>query len=381
MRGIAPVRGRVLGAARAPHLISLLLTVATAGCGIPEMVTGDVMTGYTVEEFTPYLLESHDLDMACEAAVSLGAFLLSFERVVDRPNKAGVVAYVTAGSCTEVQAWEAELTHLRAVKGGVIAAHEATDARFYQRRLHARAARRFYESWQRLGLAYGDPGGRCPQLEEEVDPAIYLLGLIAGLKAVQHDRAASGLAGVPLDVPAAVARAADCLDDDQWWGVPAAMKAAVWTSVPGTTPDGTDPWAVLEAAAAKGEAAGVRLAGAIRAQAAADAGHVELARASITAVAKAQSEKQAPKKWGLLDENATLIALAVSDRLWTSETGHRTPPGELGNFWEVDEGDGDDDEGLFDDLDEPPPTATPVSPSISKKNAGGAAGAPGENPQ
>jgi hypothetical protein len=36
----------------------------------------------------------------------------------------------------------------------------------------------------------------------------------------------------------------------------------------------------------------------------------------------------------MVDAMATQMILAISDRLWMENTGHRTPMGRLGTFWD-----------------------------------------------
>lgn len=319
------------------------------GCSL-HALTGDTMISYTTEHMVPYAMGSADVDRACETGVSLGQFLRSFSRVTDEPHRAAVITELSAGMCSEGHTWEAELRHLRALKEGRVA--EAQDARIEEQRFHIQAARRYLDAWQNAEAAFGAIGnGGCPEFEEAGDKALYLLGMMSGAQAVTHDRAAGGVAGVPLDLPPKVARGAECLDDDHWWGVPGALKAAVWTSVPGAAPEGADPWALLEAAVKKGEAKGVRLARAVHILAAEAAGRPEDVRQAIRDHAASLEKTPADPNWQLLDANATLVVTHVSDRLWTQGKGHRTPLGGLGTFWDaegVEEG-GDD---LLDDIAE-----------------------------
>ena len=135
-----------------------------------------------------------------------------------------------------------------------------------------------------------------------------------------------------MEIPLAIARAASCLQPDRWWGVPTALQAALWTSVPGAAPDGVDPWAVLEEAAREGEATGVRLARAFEVVALAGSGKAEALRTAIAAHAASLEKTPPDPKWRLLDRFATLMIRHESDRIWTQERGYRTPLGALGTF-------------------------------------------------
>jgi hypothetical protein len=329
-------------------LIGLLATTLGAvGCqGFFHRSTGGIMSSYTEQHMVPYMMASDDLAMSCETGVSMGSFLMSFERVTDPPERAGLVTLLAAGMCAEAEAWEAELRQLRAVWEG--RASEARDARIAEQRHHALAASRFFRAHQRLEHAFGPIGEGCPELDEE-DEIFYLLGLSAGMLAVFHDRAAAGMAAVPMDIPQQVARAAACLDNDRWWGGPMALQAAVWALVPGAAPEGSDPWAALAIASETGEGHGIRLARAFQVQILEASGRDAELREAIAAHAASLATTPSDPDWKLLDTYATQMILHVSDRIWTAERGHRTPLGELGTFWEPPAQTDEDDE-VFDDL-------------------------------
>jgi hypothetical protein len=208
---------------------------------------------------------------------------------------------------------------------------------------------RFYTAYQQLEGAFGIPGAGCPELEEE-DELLYLLGLSAGMLAMFHDRAAEGTAGVPMDIPQLVARAATCLDNNRWWGGPLALQASVWAMVPGAVPEGEDAWATLAAASHTGEEQGVRLARAFQVQILDASGREEELRAAITEHAASVASTPADPQWLLLDTYATQMILHISDRIWTQERGHRTPLGGLGTFWQSPQQTTDQYEDMFDDL-------------------------------
>ncbi|MCA9543835.1 MAG: hypothetical protein KC613_05575, partial [Myxococcales bacterium] len=332
-----------------------LLAVALGGAGCKCIManTGDMMADYTVEHLNPFMIGFGDLGMACELAQSVGGQLLSFERITDAPNKAAVGVMASAGICAEVEAWDAELSSLRALKRGD--APGAKDGRLAEKRKHAVAAWRFKKAGEYLAKAYPVKAGECPELETTEDEFTWLMGNIAAVQAVQHDRVVGGAVGVPLDLPRQAARNVRCVNNERWWGVPAALEAAVWTGIPGAAPEGADPWGQMAKASAEGKQTGVRLALAIRAQAAAAAGRMDEVRTIIREFKAAGAEFQPPARWLLMDRNAEAQLLALSDRLWTEATGHRTPEGALGTFWddEVEAG-GDDD--LLDDLGGAAPT-------------------------
>jgi hypothetical protein len=310
-------------------LVQVTLAVCLAsGCSFYAQ-TGKVMSGYAVEHVVPYMMQSPDVGMACGTGVAMGPFLMSFGRVTDPPDKAALVTMMAAGMCAEMSAWDDELAQLRS--GRESRAAEMQDARVREQRLHELAADRYHQAYGRLVKAFGEPGGACPKLAGR-DRLLYLLGLSSGLLAVMHDQAAGGPVGVPMDVPRKVAQAAACLDDAELWGVPHALQAAVWATVPGTAPEKTEPFAVLRAAAKLGQDQAVRLAGAFLVQAAAGAGRADELRRAITEHAESLKAKPAADDYRMLDRYATLLIQHESDKLWTARTGHRTPMGALGTF-------------------------------------------------
>jgi hypothetical protein len=290
--------------------------------------------------------------MASETGVSMGSYLLSFERVTSPPRRAAISTMLSAAQCADELAWQEELRGLRAIFKGD--AHEAQDARIAEKRAHAVAAARYHRAFVSLVAAYGVPAELCPELDRE-DEILWLLGLLAGVQAVQHDRGSGGLVEVPLDVLQKTARGAACLDDARWWGVPKALQAIVWLSVPGSKPSGSDPWAELDAAVQRGEKQEVRLAGAIAVQAAINVGDEARLKDGIRRFGSTPAQDGAGAKYRLLDATAVRQVLAASDRLWTQATGHRTPVGSLGQFWDSTSTSTEDDtDDLLDNLGETP---------------------------
>ncbi len=349
----APPRGRAT--ARSPAASASVLAVCawicSSACSIASM-TGDMMSDYTVEHLTPYLLANRDLGMACETGASMGSYLLSFERVTSPPHRAAISTMLSAAQCAEELAWQEELRGLRAINQGL--APEAQDARIAEKRARVVAADRYHRAFRSMVAAYGEPSNECPRLEED-DELLWLLGLLGGVLSVQHDRATGGLVGVPMDVLRKASRGAECLPDARWWGAPRALQATVWLSVPGSLPEGKEAWPQLEAAAEQGVRVGVRLAGAMFVQAAINVGDEARLRAGIARFAAPSEPTADTAPYQLLDAIAQRQVLAASDRLWTEATGHRTPPGSLGQLYDpASPAEEDDTTDLLDDLGETP---------------------------
>ena len=337
------------------HLIVAVLLCSNWACSRHSLV-GSTMTDYTVNHLAPYLLSSDDMRMACELGVSMGPYLLSFERVMKAPDEAGIPTLVTAALCAELRVWEQDLRATRAFKQQQVS--EYKDALISQKRAHSDAARRYYQAYVRMQRHYGET---CVEDASRHDELAMLLGFVAGIQAVQHDRAAQVAIGVPADIPRKVSRQSKCLDTKKWWGVPKALRAAVWLVVPNSAPFKADTeetkrraYQVLTAQMEIGRKAGVRLVDSIFAYAAHAIGDQEQVKKIIQGHADSLKNKASHKKWQLLDLTSTLQLEALSDKLWTQAKGHRTPHGELGTFWEeekvTDSEEGDDD--LLEDLED-----------------------------
>ena len=266
-----------------------------------------------------------DVGKVCAMGESLAHPLSSLSR--NDPHRAMVIAEGVAGLCAEVQAWEADLRVVRARRNlsslGEARASEITDARLQAERAHTVAATRFERSFLQLAERYGPIGeGECPRIKGK-DEFVYLFGLVTGTLALLHDRAGGGELGIALDRPLEVARASGCLDDPSWWHTPTALRAGAWATIPGSAPEGVDPWALLHEAAASGEASGIRVARAIEVMLAANAGRTDIVEEGIRAWVAASEVPEDPE-WVLLDEYARVVVLHQSDLLWTAAEGHRT---------------------------------------------------------
>jgi len=277
---------------------------------------------YTMERVVPQAGAMGDVDRACALGASMGHVLASAGRGDKQPHLALVIAETTAGFCAEGEAWEAELEAARLMfRGDDLPAVQ--DARIREARAHAQAAQRFLSSWEHMVAHYGPVGaGPCPELEGD-EGIVYLLGMYAGVNALLHDRAGGGGLGVPMDIPVAVARGTECVDDEQWWHAPWAMRAAAWAMVPGMAPEGVDPWAELEAAALASESTGVRLGRGLQVLVAANAGRDADVAHALVAHAAANAAGPVDSTWALLDEYSRLVSLHEADLMWTAAKGHR----------------------------------------------------------
>lgn len=312
------------------RIVVLGVVAATVGgCNL-----GRTVDRATLKHLSPGVIAGSDVAQACAVGSALSPVVLALghgKPARKQPRQAAAMTLIAAGMCAEQAVWEAELAGVQADymlgKGvdGKVVAPLMTDALTRARRHHAEAARRNHAAFQALVGAFAAPTPTqdCPARLRPREELLYLLGLTAGLLAVIHDVQAQRVVGVSSEIPQQVARGAACLDDAKWWRLPTALRAAVWAAVPGSAPAGTDPWAALAEAAAAGEAQGVRLARALQAQVARDAGRDDLHRATIAAHRKARGPGN--PEVGLLNDYADRMVLHFSDRIWMQLRGHRTP--------------------------------------------------------
>ncbi|WP_284378142.1 hypothetical protein [Litoribrevibacter albus] len=313
-------------------LVSVVtLALLGSGCNLIYKVTGDTMAGYSADHAVPFIMSMDDAAMGCASGEAMSPLLMSFGRVTTPAHNVGVLLYASAASCAEEKGWNEELRYLRALKAGDAA--EAEDAREAQKRYFALAAKRQYKAYKHMD-AYFDValGEECGDLDDREDQLVWLVGNLSGLQALNSQLSSLSDQGIPTNIASKVGRAAECLKDEDWWGVPSAMRAVVWTMVPGTMPKGQNAWARLSQSSKQGENVGVRLSHVFEALAASNANKTDLLKDVIRAHAKSIKSMPVRKDAAMLDRIATMNIRAISDRMWTEKTGHRTPAGSLGKF-------------------------------------------------
>lgn len=328
-----------------PLALVLLSTLAT-GCGIVYTPTGKVISHYASDHVVPYVKATDDPDLAtCGTGLGQNHFVASFSRVMDDPAYVMFYNNLLSGYCADSKAAEANLRYLRARRAGNVA--EASDARTEEKRWHTVTAKRRQQAFQEAVSIYALPdSGECPRLRDDSDQITYLLALVTGLQAVQSDFLSGAQVGVPRNIAINAGRAAECLDNEKWWGVPRAIQATVWNFVPGTTPEGVSPWRVYEQSAELAERSGMRLALALWATGAQNQGNDEQLRLAMRA-AGAIDPASTPEEYRLIDRLATVQLRHLSDQVWTEMSGERTPMGALGRFPDDAQENVPDTEGLL----------------------------------
>ncbi len=310
------------------------LALVLAGCSANPIysTTGMVLSSYSESEATPYVMQMSDTGMACALGEGTDPLIYSFSRVTSAPDNTGSLLMLLAANCMEYRAWEAELNYLRAEYNGDIPL--AKDAREAAKRLHARTAERRYQAYQRAMAAYDfDPAAEqleCPFLFNDQDELTFLLGLLTGMQSIVNDASSGAMAGVPRNIAPRTERAAQCVDNEKWGGLPNAIRALVWLLLPDTRPElSPDPWQVLENSAERGVEVGFRASHAVQVVAAETFGRDDVLAEAIASFAEAEDRIDVWTDYRLVDEVARTVVQFSSDKHWTANYGHRTP----GNFF------------------------------------------------
>ncbi|MEY4515882.1 MAG: hypothetical protein RL180_228 [Pseudomonadota bacterium] len=323
-----------------------------SGCSQIYKTGANLALRFTENHFVPPIVAMDDTQMVCESGTALTPLIVSTQALGADPTKMAVLLYAGAGLCAEKKALEQELEYLRSARDGKV--EVAQDARIAQKRWAEIAARRqfagyqmFAEKWERdYKIKLGD---QCPTMRTDLDKTIYLLGMVSGLQAVTNDINAQGAVNVPKDIAAVVERGMKCLDNEKFWGTPMAIRAAIWTLLPGASEGKPDPFQTMKDATRIGERTGVRLPHAIYALAAQATGKDELIRDALRTYGNSIEQKMPVNpKYRLFDAMGGELVMGISDRYWTEKTGTRTPDGGLLRFWDEK---ATDDSGInVDDL-------------------------------
>ncbi len=309
-----------------------LFALPMSGCGVLYKATSDTLIGYTEDEAVPYMLATGDIDLGCSMAQSFTPLFLSFSRVTDAPDQLAILLHLIAGSCVEFQAWEEELRYLRAMHEK--RAIEARDARIAQQRYIALAAQRQLRGYQFFTRVYGEPGKQCPEFATQNDELYWLVGLVNGIQAIMNDIASGGRVGVPLSIAGKVGRAAACLDNETWWGAPAAIESAIGIIIPENVERSGEPLQDLHDSVEMGIKQGIYLTHVLAAQVYLGQGDTPKVKQIIRSYVDIAGHSQGNPTYKILNEVARLQIRAISDRMWTEATGQRTPLGKMGKFWD-----------------------------------------------
>lgn len=307
--------------------------VLLAGCS-PYRIGGDIAMHFATQVALPNALTHDDFRIGCRAAEGLGAPTISLEGVGTDVDRVAILLLLGGGVCHEFRAAEHELAFLRAMRAQDPVA--AQDARIAQKRLHAQAAHREYAAWRRFVSHYELQLERaqvqCPRLRDQADELVFLVGLLSGVQAVMNDAQSGQAINVPRDIAAQVMHLSTCVDSARWWDLPLALRATVWHVVPMLAPDNVDPLQQIIDIARRGEQDGMRLGYVVWALATTNGGDLAASKTAMREFAAVTARYTPNHEYRMLDAIAGDIVLLLSDRIWTEQTGHRTPMGALGTF-------------------------------------------------
>lgn len=305
-------------------LLMLAAVLALSGCSVQKMAAEAVLD-YTKTEAVPFLMAQSDLTSACTMGQGLGPVVSSLSRIELKTEEVGIGTMMAAGMCAEMVQREAELEKMRALYENRTAA--AQDALIREKLGHNLAAARMYTAYENALATYGDLSEGCRKYETETEELLSLLGVASGALALLHDFNSEKVVGIPLDVPVKIEKAAQCFDDKKWWGMPTALRASIWLSIPGSGPEGVDPLTAMEEAAREGDKQGVALARAMLAMMATNVGNEEV---KCRALAEASADGMKNEQYALLNAYAFQMMTHQSDMVWTRAQGYRAPYMTLG---------------------------------------------------
>lgn len=312
--------------------LGLALLLGATGCTrFVQRTTGNVLVEHAATNGVPYVMQSQELDLAYNTGFSLATLIETFSTVGVNTAGAAIPLYVLAGFHVEQQnTFPNRMRYMRAIYAGN--GPEAQDARIAERRGYAETAHLRYLAWQRAEQYFGPLGNGCPKMNGDIDNLLLTFGVLGGLLAVLDDANAMGMEGVPMDIAGKAARTTDCLNNEKWWGLPQAIKGAVWVSVPGAAPPGKSGWDQMNQAKIVGEKNGAFVAYVLEAMVAYSNGKIDLLKQSIRDFVKKSAGKKPPKTAAIMNELARQQLTALSDMLWIDATGHATPFTNLGKF-------------------------------------------------
>jgi len=321
---------RILSAAA---LVASTLTLG--GCAVMESATSGITLNILEDGFTPPVLQMGDVDMVCQFAVVNTPLVGAARNFYGDPALMEAILMHSASVCSDSKMVAEEMRYIRASRDK--RADEAQDARINQKRLMAEAAGRQYAAFTRMKTKLEQKyffkyGSTCPKFKRDFDELVYLLGSVAGLQAIQNDMGAQQTVGVPTDIAPQADFAMTCLDNAKWWGAPSATRAVVWSIIPGGDAD-KDIKGTFDAAMTVGESSGVRLPHVMAAIAAQSRDDIATTRTVLKRFASVDNFKPS-QPYRLLDAIAEVQMTNISDRLWTQNTGSRTPVNSLGKFWD-----------------------------------------------
>lgn len=310
-----------------PLVLILLTNIMLSGCAnMATNMAGKAMVTFGENNMMPYFMASSDTEVMCSMGEGLSPMIMSFGKSVDE-----MVPLVTqaSGMCADLKAKEQELRYIRAMRSND--STEAQDARTMQKRYLQLSAERNYEGYKAIERRFGDPAEGCPKLSH-FQELYYLMGIVSGVQALLADVQTGGTVGVPLNLGNKVLAGVKCMDNNEWWGLPEGIEAMSMMLLPGEYDK--DPNKMIENARRIGKAKGVYMINMLLAILYDTKGDQEKLRAVIRDHVETLEANPGDPNLKFLNAMTTRQIELISDRLWTENTGQRTPFGKLGSFWD-----------------------------------------------
>lgn len=314
---------------KARLIIFLLLSnLLLNGCSVMYDAAGHGMVAFGEDRIMPYFMTTDDAEVACAMGESMAPVIGAFGVVTDEFN---TMLALSSGMCADLRAKKQELRYIRAIYNNN--ATEALDARTAQKTFLALAAKRQWAGYEAIKRVH-EVGGECPRFRNEAAQLFWMIGLLDGIQAVMADVASESKLGLPLDTIPIVLKGMKCLDNEKWWGLPQGVEAMTMILMPTEVPEGIDPVQQLEDAVSIGNNQGVRMVQMLQAGLYAGKGDLEKLKEIIRSHVASKAEVSPIPDVRFLDEVSTMQIQLISDKMWTQATGHRTPYGKLGTFWD-----------------------------------------------
>ena len=316
------------------RLATVSLLALLSGCthNMVRDMAGSGMVSFGNDYITPWFMASDDTDVMCAMGEGMGAMTFPLGPATDPMIPMLTLA---SGMCADERSKEEELRYIRAMRKNDV--EGAQDARTLQKRWAELAARRQYFGYLATVRHFGEPGGECPEFDDRNAEMSYLFGLLGGLQALQADLNNGGTAGVVLDVMPKVVKGLDCVNSEEFWGIPDAVQASVDVMKANASGDHATVDAGLKelhAASERGKSQGVRMVQLMEASVFNAMGDNEKTKAVIRDHVASKKQIAPNPELKILDEMATRGIRLISDKMWTQATGQRTPYNELGTFWD-----------------------------------------------
>lgn len=212
-------------------LFALVCFGFLSGCSLVYKPVGGTLNAYAEDVAIADFLTYQDVDLLCQSGGSLLPLINSFSDVGTHTQKTTSTLFLLGGFCEEQQAHRYEIQELIADRAGNY--KSALNYAALKKRALAQAARRQYQAYQQVQIAYPvEVGEQCPGFAQTQDELLYILGNLQGLEALLNDGKSGLLANVPRNIANDIYRAMDCVKNYQWWGVPQSVQAALLGFLP-----------------------------------------------------------------------------------------------------------------------------------------------------